>query len=102
MTREVLVHVTARRQVSEIQEWYADQSSGLDVAFARALEEAVEAIAGLPGLGRLSESGRRRIALKAFPYLLWYVAPADADVIILLAVTHQRRDPQNVRLLGGG
>lgn len=97
MTYQLVLRGRAERHITDVRDWYADQSLGLDVEFGTALDAAFAMIAETPRIGQLSEHGRRRLALRRFPYLVWYTVHDDANIVRVLAVTHQRRDPREAR-----
>lgn len=96
MTAQLILRGRAERHIADIRDWYAERSHGLDAEFGTALDEAFAVIANMPRIGQLSESGRRRFALRHFPYLIWYTVHDDAGIVRVLAVTHQRRGPGEV------
>lgn len=97
MTYQLVLRGRAERHIIDIRNWYADQALDLDVEFGTTLDAAFALIAETPRIGQLSELGRRRLALRRFPYLIWYTVHDDANVVRVLAVTHQRRNPREAR-----
>lgn len=94
VTALLVVRGLAERQIVDIRDWYAEQADGLDRDFGTELDHAFATIAGMPRIGQPSEHGRRRLALKRFPYLIWYTVHDEANVVRVLAITHQSRGPR--------
>ncbi len=96
VTVQLILRGRAERHIADIRDWYANQSSGLGTEFGTALDEAFEAITNMPGIGQPSENDLRRFALPRFPFIVWYTVHDDVGIVRVLAVTHERREPQEV------
>lgn len=104
--KSVLLRELARRDVETAVDYYVGVA-GPDAAlgFIEALQSAYRAIAERPALGspryaqELVLPGLRSFALKAFPYLVFYVERDDH--IDIWRVLHGRRDiPSRMRESG--
>lgn len=94
MTALLVIRGRAEQHILEARDWYADQATGLDEQFGTELDRAFAMIGTMPRIGQQSERGLRRFALRRFPYLVWYTVHEEANVVRVLAITHQRRNPQ--------
>lgn len=80
-------------EASAASDWYAARDTKVAEDFRTALDEVVEQVAGLPGVGSAwpGEPGVRRVHLRGFPY--WVVYEESAGAITILAVAHEKRRP---------
>jgi plasmid stabilization system protein ParE len=77
--------------------WYEEQREGLGLAFLAAVDRAVGSVERWPRVGTLVEDvpddlEARRVPVPRFPYFFAYLV-AD-NIIIVLAVAHERRRPR--------
>ncbi|MDP2270150.1 MAG: type II toxin-antitoxin system RelE/ParE family toxin [Archangium sp.] len=85
-----------RRAVLEAtaaSDWYAERDLRAAEEFRIALDETVANLAELPGSGHLwpGHEGVRRARVRGFPF--WVVYEEFADGITVLAIAHQKRNP---------
>jgi toxin ParE1/3/4 len=85
-----------RRAVSEARsasDWYEVRDPEVAERFRAALDETVERIAAMPGIGSAwpGESTVRRSLLSGFPYSVIY--EDSPDELIVLAVAHDKQRP---------
>ena len=73
-------------------DWYDHQRAGLGAEFATACRAALTLVRDRPELFRQVHGATRRVILRRFPYAIYYRV-LDAEIVIL-AVTHGRRDPR--------
>lgn len=72
--------------------WYAEIRRELGDRFARAVDEAVEAIASNPLHFAIVEKVRRRAGVHRFPYGIFFVI--ETDRIVVIACFHGKRNPR--------
>jgi len=82
-------HPDAAIELEEAAAFYESRMAGLGRSFAREIEQTISIIREFPDSGALAGPSRRRIAVAGFPY--WLVYRASADLLIVIAVAHQRR-----------
>ena len=87
----VLFVAEAAAEARDAKRWYEAQLSGLGLAFARALEAAVDSAKRNPLAFPAVDSGCRRLLLRRFPYSLVY--RADETTLLVVAVFHHKRKP---------
>jgi toxin ParE1/3/4 len=75
----------------EARAWYDNIRSELGNRFARAIDDAVEAISNNPRQFPVVHRGRRRAGVRRFPYGIFFEAQEERTVVI--ACFHGRRDP---------
>ena len=80
----------AERQLDNALAWYAEQAPEQVPRLLASVSSAQSRIALTPFLSREIEPGLRRMALKVFPYHLWYTV--DDDDVTIVAMTHFRQD----------
>lgn len=82
----------ARRELLDAVQWYlTDAGPAVAEQFEWAAERALNLLQFMPRIGRPSFEGARTWPLKQFPYTLVYCV--KADVITVIAVAHQSREP---------
>jgi plasmid stabilization system protein ParE len=85
-------HPAARRELTEVAQYYDRESPGIGKSFVREAERAINTLAERPRLGVPMQNNRlRQWPLRRFPYYLIYVL--EGDDLIVLAVAHQKRRP---------
>jgi toxin ParE1/3/4 len=71
--------------------WYESKREGLGAEFDNALEAALDRIHRLPETGKPIEPPFRRVALRRFPYEVFY--EFDSHRVLVVLVFHTARDP---------
>ncbi|MEO8528396.1 MAG: type II toxin-antitoxin system RelE/ParE family toxin [Pseudolysinimonas sp.] len=97
MTTRVIVRPSAERDIDEAFTWYLENAFEHAPRFLDDLRDTLDGIRDSPRLSRLVYGDVRRAALRTFPYLVWFVYFEESDVIDILAVSHQQRDPNTIR-----
>jgi toxin ParE1/3/4 len=92
MSRTMLIRPEAEADLAEAHAWYEKQRPGLGISFMDEVRGALARIAAGPLRYQIVYRYVRRIAVRRFPYAIYYVY--RDDVIVVLAVVHQRRDPR--------
>lgn len=91
MTKEILLHPLARKELNESTEYYAEINSDLAGQFLDDFENAIEIIRNNPLAFTLINETTRRLPFHKFPYSMFYsVRP---ELIRILAIAHQSRRP---------
>ena len=92
--KAVRFHPDARAELLAAGRFYRDERPGLARAFASEFGSAVERILQFPQSGNPSsgEDQFRRVTLNRFPFSVVY--RVGAEEIFVLAVMHDRRQPQ--------
>ena len=70
---------------------YEAESARLGVEFLDDVQRVVDELREFPKLGLSIAGGFRRALLRRFPFLLIYAD--QPDFILIIAVAHQRREP---------
>ena len=73
-------------------QWYQKQQTGLGVEFLEELRAVYTRIGEGPLKYQHLRSGIRRALLRRFPYAVYFAVEQDA--IVVLAVLHAARDPE--------
>jgi plasmid stabilization system protein ParE len=91
VSRTVVIRPEAETDLAAARDWYEDRMAGLGAEFGRevdlVLSAAAERALGFPVIHR----DVRRALIKRFPYGVFFVA--SEDLVVVLAVLHQARDP---------
>jgi plasmid stabilization system protein ParE len=61
------------------------------------LRNTLDRIRSSPRISRTVYADVRRTALRTFPYLIWFIYFEEAEAVSILAVSHQRQDPDAIR-----
>ncbi len=83
---------------AEFQEaigYYNEQRTGLGFEFSDEVKQAIERITNYPHAWTPLSKRTRRCLVHRFPYSIIY--EARSDVIIIVAIQHHRRNPNNWR-----
>lgn len=97
MRAQLTLRSTAEHEIEKILDWYLENAPEHAHGFIENLGEAVERVRDSPRLFRTVYGEVRRAALGRFPYFLWFIYFDEAEVVQVLAVTHQSRDPDQSR-----
>lgn len=95
MSVKLVIRPDAEADLAEAFEWYEARRRGLGYEFLRTVEAALAAIRrhpeSFPGIYREI----RRVMTRRFPYGVFYLV--EASSVVVLAVFHAKRDPQEWR-----
>ena len=81
----------AEEEMTEASVFYEAASPNLGVDFLDDVQRGVDLLRAQPAIGQSVGSGLRRILLHRFPFCLIYAVEVEA--ILIIAVAHQRRQP---------
>jgi plasmid stabilization system protein ParE len=91
MVYEVVVSNCAQQDLQKIIIWYDEQQTGLGARFLRCFLEMLEKIKHYPDHYPFIKWQYRRIVIRKFPYNIIY--KLLDQVVLVLAILHQRRNP---------
>lgn len=72
-------------------DWYEERSAGLGQQFLAVINAALEGLSERPERFAPVRSDVRRVVLRRFPYLLFFVL--EDDEVVVLTCIHERRSP---------
>ena len=81
----------AEEEMTEASVFYEAASPDLGVDFLDDVHRGIDIVRAHPAIGQEVGRGLRRMLLHRFPFSLIYAVEADA--ILIVAVAHQRRQP---------
>ena len=84
-------HPAARAESEDAQSWYEERSLIAAAVFLRELSDTIRRAADSPARYPKSVAGTRRIMLARFPFTVFY--RIHAEVLLVVAVAHQKRKP---------
>ena len=87
----MLIRSDAERDDAEAYRWYEEQREGLGADFLLRFEEGLGKIQSAPATYPIVYKNVRRVLISRFPYGIFYIV--ESDLIVVLAVFHERRDP---------
>jgi plasmid stabilization system protein ParE len=79
----------------EAARFYEREVRGLGERFKTQLKRTIDRVIAYPQIGSVLEAPVRSARVSGFPYAVVYVI--DHDVLRILAVMHDARDPETVR-----
>ena len=88
---EVVLLPAAEAEVREAFLWYFERSPLAADAFRTEVFDGVDSLATSAAMWAEDEDGFRGLAMRRFPYTVWY--EIDKLTVNVLAVAHQRRRP---------
>lgn len=93
MSLNVVLDAFARVELNRIQERLRTTAPQRAAAFRKAFGETIENVLAFSEAYRMvhQEVGARQIRVNGFPYFLVYLI--DPDAIFIIAVMHERQDP---------
>ena len=95
MTYRVNIRATAKRDIARARDYYATEASHEVARFARELRKVVKAVGREPKVPRVVLADARAWHLKGhFPYEVWYVVFDDLELVDVVALVHDRQDPE--------
>ena len=92
MSRPVILLPDAEEDVFLGKAWYDKQRIGLGDEFVLCVEESIDRISKSPEMPAIIFKDIRRIAVRRFPYGVFY--RVEDQQISIIAVYHSRRDPR--------
>jgi len=97
MSAHIVVLPAAERDIEHALDWYLENAPEHAERFTADLSDTVERISVSPRLFHTVHGEVRRAALRRFPYLVWLVYFDSQNTVHILAVSHQRQDPETTR-----
>lgn len=97
MTYRVDVLPAAEQDIADAVAWYDARSPLLGDRLLDELDATMTRIRATPLIFRAVHGPVRRAAARVFPYFIWFVLEDDSDRAHVIAVTHHRRNPTEVR-----
>src|SRR5258705_11109852 len=85
----------AEEEMTEASVFYNAASSGLGNDFLDDVQQAIDRLCEYPLVGEAVAPGLRRILVDRFPFCVVYVA--EYDLILVIPIAHQGRQPENCR-----
>jgi plasmid stabilization system protein ParE len=90
-----LLREEAEAEILEAFRWYEVRRTGLGEKFIDEVDAAFARAAQAPTSFPLVYRDLRRIVLRRFPYLVYFLQ--EDDVVLVIAVLHGRGDPKILR-----
>lgn len=97
MTYRIDVLPAAEQDIADALAWYDTRSPQLGDRLLDELDATMTRIRDTPMNFRAVHGPVRRAAARVFPNFIWFVLEDDSDCAHVIAVTHHRRNPTDVR-----
>lgn len=92
--KSVVFSALAEIELQDATDWYELKEKGLGLRFKTHIKHEIGKIATNPFNSPLiSETDVRCKVVKLFPYYIYYELDQKNDSIVVLAIAHQRRNP---------
>jgi len=92
MDYKLIIRPEAKADLLDTFQWYQEQRQGLGYDFKLCVDEVISKIQKNPLIHKKVFHNVRRSVIKRFPFGLFYIV--EDNTIIVLAVSHARRDPR--------
>jgi plasmid stabilization system protein ParE len=92
MSRKVILHPGALRELGEARDWYETQRQGLGEEFLRFVDACIASICRNPELYEIVRAPYRRAMVRRFPYAIFY--EPTVDTIEVYSVFHCAQNPE--------
>lgn len=96
MTATVIVREAAQHDIELALNWYVAIGPEYADRLLTDLDAVLHDIGDAPRAYRTVYGQVRRAALRRFPYLVWFIYLDEVESVVVLAVSHQRQDPEVV------
>jgi len=90
---EIVVRPAAESDISDAVDYYLLVAPTMASDLTYEIDKELKLVAKFLHLYPAVYGDNRRIALKKFPYLVWYRYVEELDAVIVFRVTHNRRNP---------
>ncbi|MFD2035642.1 type II toxin-antitoxin system RelE/ParE family toxin [Belliella marina] len=95
MTFKVKFTPAAKLDIDDVIEWYDGQKRGLGRKFYIHLKSKVNYIQNYPYHCQLVHRDIRNVLVDKFPFQISFIIEEFKKVVVIVAVTHTRRNPKN-------
>ena len=95
MKYKVIVRPEAEDDLKEAFSWYEDNRTGLGHDFLLQVDAGINFIKRNPDVHPIEYKGTKKHLIKRFPYKIIYLV--EEEKIVILAVTHGKRNPVLIR-----
>ncbi|VAW95610.1 hypothetical protein MNBD_GAMMA21-1499 [hydrothermal vent metagenome] len=93
MDYKLIIRPEARSELLDIFQWYQEQRSGLGFDFKLCVDEIFSKLIKHSSIYKKIYNDIRKAVTQRFPFGIFYLI--NNDHVIILAVLHARRDPEN-------
>ena len=83
--------------IQQAKLWYKEKRNGLEIEFALAIEIAIEKILQMPTAYSVRYKNVRIAHPKVFPYNIHFYINEPAELIVIMAIVHNKRHPDVAR-----
>lgn len=93
---DIIIRVSAEKDIQEIYNWYETQLSGLVEKFIQDFQSTIPYLNNYPKIFRFKYKNFRTIPLSGFPYLIYFRIQKQS--IIIQKTGHSHRNKRNFKL----
>lgn len=88
---QLIIQPQAAHEAGEAARWYEEQHPGLGIEFLLELDAALDRVLDHSDIYPPMYGEARRVLVRRFPYAAYFVV--EPDTVQVIAVLHQRRNP---------
>ncbi|MGB3910762.1 MAG: type II toxin-antitoxin system RelE/ParE family toxin [Pseudolysinimonas sp.] len=89
-----MIRAAAQRDIENAQDWYLGHAPEHVTRFVDQLSAAIARFRARPYAFPTLRQDARRATLRVFPYEVWYRVHDELQLIEVLALVHDRQDPE--------
>jgi len=93
MAYRIRIRPEARADLLDAFQWYQAQREGLGHDFKLCIDEVMSKLCKHPNIYPAVHHQIRRAFIRRFPFGIFYLV--ENETVVVLAVLHARRDPEN-------
>jgi len=97
MRYRLILDDLVQREIVEAAAWYEERQEGVGERFVQRIREKIAMIRGNPYLYQKRYRHMRSAALQQFPYNIHYAVNETEQCVVILAVVHSGRDPEEMK-----
>lgn len=95
MNYDYILHPFAQEEYEDSVFWYYNRSTIAGASFVNAIDDAIKRICTNPQQFKKTYHDFREAVLTSFPFTIVFKIEESAFVIIIIAIYHQNRKPEN-------
>ncbi|MBI5916628.1 MAG: type II toxin-antitoxin system RelE/ParE family toxin [Bacteroidetes bacterium] len=99
MAYSIAIKKQAQQALWEAMDWYEAQSAGLGAALSQEFYDYLQKLTENPHRFMVVFDPFRRMLLKKFPYQVVFAIDEKRQRVVVMALWHDRRDPEALKKL---
>jgi plasmid stabilization system protein ParE len=92
MTYRIKVTSEAKQEIIAAKQWYEEQQPDLGKDFAKTVKQQIESLKSGIVDHKIVFDETRRVLVKRFPYVIYYIRRETDKTVNIIAVLHERQN----------